>query len=232
MSEQISVSVNALSLIKCPLFEKNIVTIRAVWVGVASTGKNYTGVPLVTHSKVRMWNRTRENAEKFASTVQGDVRVCSSVQEAVTGADVIITVTMATEPILFGEWVKPGAHINAVGASRPDWRELDDELMRQAVLYVDSREAALKESGDVLLSGADIFAELGEVISGAKPAHCEKTTVFKSLGKTHELFPGHKSNQSTCMAGKGEMDGLPGSAAESLQSPSFGSIIYMFGWSR
>uniref|UniRef100_A0A8C6GVZ3 Ketimine reductase mu-crystallin n=1 Tax=Mus spicilegus TaxID=10103 RepID=A0A8C6GVZ3_MUSSI len=152
--------------------------------------------------EVRMWNRTRENAEKFASTVQGDVRVCSSVQEAVTGADVIITVTMATEPILFGEWVKPGAHINAVGASRPDWRELDDELMRQAVLYVDSQEAALKESGDVLLSGADIFAELGEVISGAKPAHCEKTTVFKSLGKTHELFPGHKSNQSPCMAGE------------------------------
>lgn len=118
MSEQISVSVNALSLIKCPLFEKNIVTIRAVWVGVASTGKNYTGVPLVTHSKVRMWNRTRENAEKFASTVQGDVRVCSSVQEAVTGADVIITVTMATEPILFGEWVKPGAHINGKSCSQ------------------------------------------------------------------------------------------------------------------
>lgn len=136
--------------------------------------------------EVRIWNRTRENAEKFASTVQGDVRVCSSAQEAVTGADVIITVTMATEPILFGEWVKPGAHINAIGASRPDWRELDDELMKQAVLYVDSREAALKESGDVLLSGADIFAELGEVVSGAKPAHCEKTTVFKSLGMAVE----------------------------------------------
>ncbi|MEJ1273895.1 crystallin mu [Cricetulus griseus] len=139
--------------------------------------------------EVRIWNRTRENAEKFASTVQGDVRVCSSVQEAVTGADVIITVTMATEPILFGDWVKPGAHINAVGASRPDWRELDDELMKQAVLYVDSREAALKESGDVLLSGADIFAELGEVVSGVKPAHCEKTTVFKSLGDVIITYP-------------------------------------------
>lgn len=72
-----------------------------------------TSVPLVTPStKVRIWNRTKENAEKFADTVQGEVEVCSSVQEAVTGADVIITVTMATEPILFGEWVKPGAHIN------------------------------------------------------------------------------------------------------------------------
>lgn len=62
--------------------------------------------------KVRIWNRTKENAEKFVNTVPGEVRICSSVQEAVTGADVIITVTMATEPILFGEWVKPGAHIN------------------------------------------------------------------------------------------------------------------------
>ncbi|XP_049645501.1 ketimine reductase mu-crystallin [Suncus etruscus] len=136
--------------------------------------------------EVRIWNRTEENAKKFAGAVEGEVRVCSSVQEAVAGADVIITVTMATEPILFGKWVKPGAHINAIGASRPDWRELDDELMSHAVLYVDSREAALKESGDVLLSGAKIFAELGEVVKGVKPAHCEKTTVFKSLGMAIE----------------------------------------------
>lgn len=152
--------------------------------------------------EVRMWNRTKENAEKFASSVQGDVRVCSSVQEAVTGADVIITVTMATEPILFGEWVKPGAHINAIGASRPDWRELDDELMKQAVLYVDSREAALKESGDVLLSGADIFAELGEVVSGTKPAHCEKTTVFKSLGMAVEDLVAAKLVYDSWSSGK------------------------------
>ncbi|KAM7147846.1 ketimine reductase mu-crystallin [Molossus nigricans] len=138
------------------------------------------------YKQVRIWNRTKENAEKFAATVQGEVQVCSSAQEAVTGADVIITVTMATEPILFGDWVKPGAHINAVGASRPDWRELDDKLMEQALLYVDSREAALKESGDVLLSGAEIFAELGEVVKGVKPAHCDRTTVFKSLGMAVE----------------------------------------------
>ncbi|XP_074063630.1 ketimine reductase mu-crystallin [Macrotis lagotis] len=136
--------------------------------------------------KVKIWNRTKKNAEKFAQTVKGDVQVCSSVQEAVTGADVIITVTMATQPILFGKWVKPGAHINAIGASRPDWRELDDEIMKNCVLYVDSREGALKESGDVILSGAEIFAELGEVVKGVKPSHCEKTTVFKSLGMAVE----------------------------------------------
>ncbi|KAG5195117.1 ketimine reductase mu-crystallin isoform X2 [Ovis aries] len=152
--------------------------------------------------EVRIWNRTKENAEKFVNTVPGEVRICSSVQEAVTGADVIITVTMATEPILFGEWVKPGAHINAIGASRPDWRELDDELMKQAVLYVDSQEAALKESGDVLLSGAEIFAELGEVVKGVKPAHCEKTTVFKSLGMAVEDMVAAKLVYDSWSSGK------------------------------
>uniref|UniRef100_A0A9L0S1H6 Ketimine reductase mu-crystallin n=1 Tax=Equus caballus TaxID=9796 RepID=A0A9L0S1H6_HORSE len=158
--------------------------------------------------EVRIWNRTKENAEKFADTVQGEVQVCSSVQEAVTGADVIITVTMATEPILFGEWVKPGAHINvrrldsAIGASRPDWRELDDGLMKQAVLYVDSQEAALKESGDVLLSGAEIFAELGEVVKGVKQAHCEETTVFKSLGMAVEDLVAAKLVYDSWSSGK------------------------------
>ncbi|XP_034294709.1 ketimine reductase mu-crystallin [Pantherophis guttatus] len=141
---------------------------------------------LFSFKEVRIWNRTKENAEKFARTVNGPVLVCSSVQEAVSGADVIVTVTMATQPILRGEWVKAGAHINAVGASRPDWRELDDNVMSNSVLYVDSKEAALRESGDVILSGASIFAELGDVILGSKPALREKTTVFKSLGMAIE----------------------------------------------
>ncbi|XP_021267487.1 ketimine reductase mu-crystallin [Numida meleagris] len=141
---------------------------------------------LFPFTEVRVWNRTKENALKLASSVGGAVRVCATAQEAVVGADVIVTVTMATTPILFGEWVKPGAHINAVGASRPDWRELDDALMKSSVLVVDSREAALTESGDVILSGAEIFAELGEVLKGTKPALPEKTTVFKSLGMAVE----------------------------------------------
>ncbi|KAM4631793.1 ketimine reductase mu-crystallin isoform 1-T1 [Discoglossus pictus] len=136
--------------------------------------------------EVRVWSRTRENAEKFAEEVGGGVSVCSSAQEAVTGADVIITVMMATEPVLFGEWVKPGAHINAIGACRPDWRELDDNLMKSCVLYVDSKEAAAKESGDIVLSQADIYAEIGEVLKGTKTAHSDKTTVFKSVGMAVE----------------------------------------------
>ncbi|XP_069503777.1 ketimine reductase mu-crystallin [Ambystoma mexicanum] len=141
---------------------------------------------LFTFKEVRVWSRARKNAEQFARTVTGVVKVCDSAKEAVTGADVIVTVTMATQPVLFGEWVKPGAHINAVGACRPEWRELDDELMKNCVLYVDSREAASLESGDVLLSGVEIFAELGEVVKGTKPALTEKTTVFKSVGMAIE----------------------------------------------
>ncbi|NXR12426.1 CRYM reductase, partial [Semnornis frantzii] len=69
---------------------------------------------LFTFKEVRIWNRTEEKAVKFAAAASGPVRVCSSAQEAVAGADVIVTVTMATTPILFGAWVKPGAHINGM----------------------------------------------------------------------------------------------------------------------
>ncbi|CAK6978745.1 ketimine reductase mu-crystallin isoform X2, partial [Scomber scombrus] len=132
--------------------------------------------------QVRVWSNRKQSAEKFSQSVSGPVMVCGSVEEAVRGADAIVTVTRATEPVLFGQWVKPGAHVAAVGACRPNWRELDDSLMKEAVVYTDSREGAMAESGDVILSGAEVFAELGDVVNGTKPAHREKTTVFKSLG--------------------------------------------------
>jgi thiomorpholine-carboxylate dehydrogenase len=75
--------------------------------------------------------------------------------------------------------------VNAVGACRPDWRELDDDAMAN-VVFVDSREGALKESGDVILSGAKIYAELGEVLAGKVPARPNETTIFKSLGMAVE----------------------------------------------
>jgi len=103
-------------------------------------------------------------------------------QEAVRGADVVVTVTSSQQPVLQGSWLKPGAHVNAVGACLPTWRELDDEAMRGSLLIVDSREAALRESGDVILSGAPIFAEAGEVFAGKRQVPRESTTVFKSLG--------------------------------------------------
>ncbi len=129
--------------------------------------------------EVRVWSP--HNAGTFAR--QFDVRATASAEEAVRGADVVVVATTSKTPVLFGEWLSPGAHVNAVGAPRPDWRELDDEVLRRARVYVDSHEAAFKESGDVIAAGETI-AEVGEVVVGAKPGResLEEITLFKSLG--------------------------------------------------
>jgi len=129
-------------------------------------------------AEVRVWSRTAEHAERFAA--QHNARAMP-VEAAVRGADVIVTATNALQPILKGAWLKPGAHVNAVGSPRPDWRELDDQAMGNT-LVVDSREAVLQESGDVILSHAQIYAEIGEIFAGAKEAPVGVTTVFKSVG--------------------------------------------------
>ena len=108
-----------------------------------------------------------------------------SAEDAVRGADIVVTVTSSKTPVLKGAWLKPGCHVNAVGACRPDWRELDDAAISNVVL-VDSREGALKESGDVILSGAKVYAELGEALAGKVPSRANETTVFKSLGMAVE----------------------------------------------
>jgi ornithine cyclodeaminase/alanine dehydrogenase-like protein (mu-crystallin family) len=129
--------------------------------------------------EVRVWSPRR--AAAFAD--EHGIRASVSAEEAVRGADVVVTATTSQSPVLSGEWLSPGVHINAVGAPRPDWRELDDEVLRRARVYVDSREAALEESGDVIAAG-EIVGEIGEVVSGAKPGRrsTEEVTLFKSLG--------------------------------------------------
>ena len=129
--------------------------------------------------EVRVWSPTPEHAERFAA--RHGAR-CMELEAAVRGADVIVTATSSREPVLRGAWLKAGAHVNAVGACFPSWRELDDQALRGSTLIVDSRAAALKESGDVILSGAPIFAEAGEVFAGTKRPPRAATTVFKSLG--------------------------------------------------
>ena len=132
--------------------------------------------------EIRVWNRHPEKAQRFAD--EHGVKAME-LEAAVRDADVIVTATSAREPVLRGEWLKRGAHVNGVGACRPDWRELDDAAMRNVVI-VDSYEGAQKESGDVILSGATPFAELGEILSGTKRVEPGVTTVFKSLGMAVE----------------------------------------------
>ncbi len=131
-------------------------------------------------SEVRVWSRSAAHAQRFAR--EHGVIAAESAEEAVREADVVVTATGARQPILRGTWLKPGAHVNAVGSSRPDWRELDDEAMRNLVV-VDSREAAAKEAGDVILPGANIYAEAGEIFAGTMaPPPQSATTIFKSVG--------------------------------------------------
>jgi ornithine cyclodeaminase/alanine dehydrogenase-like protein (mu-crystallin family) len=110
-----------------------------------------------------------------------------TAEETLRGADVVCTCTAASEPILRRDWLAPGVHVNAVGASVRAARELDTETMVAASLFVDRRESTLNESGDLLLAGLGeehIRAELGEVLIGAHPGRAEEDelTVFKSLG--------------------------------------------------
>jgi len=132
--------------------------------------------------EIRVWSATQEHAERFAKEIGA---TAMSAEKAVRDADVIVTVTNSKTPVLKGTWIKSGCHVNAIGACRPDWRELDDEAMSN-VVFVDSREGALKESGDVILSGTKIYAELGEALANKVPARANETTIFKSLGMAVE----------------------------------------------
>jgi ornithine cyclodeaminase/alanine dehydrogenase-like protein (mu-crystallin family) len=136
--------------------------------------------------EVRVWNRTAGRAAELDGVQEVD-----SVQEALRGADVVVTATAAREPIVSREWLAEGAHVNAVGSSIPSARELDTRTMAEAALFVDRRESTLNEAGDYLFAlregaiGPDhIRAELGELLVGAAEGRRDDSelTVFKSLG--------------------------------------------------
>jgi len=129
--------------------------------------------------EVRVWSP--RNARTFAE--RHSVRAAASPEEAVRGADLVVVATSSRTPVLQGGWLSPGTHVNAVGAVRPEWRELDDEVLARSRLYVESREPALKESGDVMASNR-IDGELGEVFAGLRPGRraADEITLFKSVG--------------------------------------------------
>jgi ornithine cyclodeaminase/alanine dehydrogenase-like protein (mu-crystallin family) len=132
-----------------------------------------------TFREIRVWSP--RNARAFAK--QFGIRAAASAAEAVRGADVVVVATTSQTPVLLGEWLSAGTHVNAVGAPRPTWRELDDAVLRAARIYVESREAATRESGDVIAAGR-VDAEIGEVVTGAKRGResAGEVTLFKSVG--------------------------------------------------
>src|SRR3984957_740722 len=127
---------------------------------------------------VRVWSRSQDHAQQFASEIGARV---TTAEQAVSEADVVLALTSSPEPILRGKWLSPHAMVCAIGAATPDRRELDEETMRGAVV-VESREAALKEAGDIVLAQAQVTAEIGELLNGAPFDRGERPVVFKSVG--------------------------------------------------
>ena len=164
-----------------------------------------SGVQARTHllaiSQVRSINRCRiasrrvEHAQKFADEMKQKVSFpleqVDTVEEAVNGADLIVTATSSREPIVKREWISPGAHLNVVGSSFAGAREVDSETMASASLFVDRRESTLNEAGDYLFPAREgligpehIRAELGEILVGERTGRSSpnEITLFKSLG--------------------------------------------------
>jgi ornithine cyclodeaminase/alanine dehydrogenase-like protein (mu-crystallin family) len=143
--------------------------------------------------EARVWSRTPEHARAFAADAEAPFPIVAveTAEEAVRGADVVVTVTSAREPVVEGSWLPPGAHVNAVGSSIPTARELDSATIAAAAVFVDRRESTLNESGEFLRAveeegiGPDhIRAELGEVLVGSHEGRSsdDELTVFISLG--------------------------------------------------
>jgi len=164
-----------------------------------------TGVQALTHleamaharrlRRVRAWSRSPDHVRAFAQRAARSlglaVQAAASAREAVEGADLVCTVTSSREPVLKGEWLAPGAHVNAVGASLASARELDTPAVARARFFVDRRESALHEAGDFLIPRAEgavddghIRGELGDLLLGRVPGRQAESevTVFKSLG--------------------------------------------------
>jgi ornithine cyclodeaminase/alanine dehydrogenase-like protein (mu-crystallin family) len=151
--------------------------------------------------EVRAWSPTKKNLDAFAS--ETGATAAASAEAAVRGADVIVIAASSHTPILFNDWVGAGAHVVSVGATRPAHQEMEPALVARARLFVDSRVAALKESGDVIPFGdAHIVAELGE--PSASRNSPDEVTIFKSLGlAVEDVVAAHLALTRAKESGKG-----------------------------
>lgn len=148
---------------------------------------------------VRVWSPTREHCEQFVQDMRthaaAPLATSGSAEEAVCDADLIVLATSSRAPVLRSDWVRDGAHVCAVGACRPDQREMDTALVTRGQVFVDSRAGALAEAGDVVIPIAEgafhasrIAGELGELAAGRIPGRTssDDVTIFKSLGMAVE----------------------------------------------
>lgn len=149
-------------------------------------------------TRVMIWGREPKKAEIVAHRVARlglQAEVAGNLGEAASQADIISCATLSTEPLIHGEWLKPGSHLDLIGAFKPSMRESDDTAVKRASIYVDTREGATSEAGDIvqplragIISLTDIRADLAELCkashSGRRTA--EEITLFKSVGAASE----------------------------------------------
>ena len=148
--------------------------------------------------QVSIWNRTPANAKALAAKFAGsglDVTVATHLETAVRSSDIVSTATISSTPIVKGGWLKAGSHLDCVGAYRPDMRETDDDCVRRARLWVDTRIGGLNEAGDVVIplkagfiTEAHVLGDLYELARGQSPLRQsgDEITMFKSVGASIE----------------------------------------------
>jgi alanine dehydrogenase len=170
-------------------------TLAIVGSGVQARSHLTTFETVFEFSEVRVWSPNADHLGDFIDEMspitKAPMKGTASAEHAVRDADLIVLATSSPEPVIRSEWVKNGAHVISVGACRPTEREMDPALVARGVLYVDSREAALVESGDIVMGIRDgrfkashIAGELGAVIAGTAQGRRwpHEVTIFKSLG--------------------------------------------------
>jgi len=145
--------------------------------------------------EITIWNRNEEHARALSKKITArrsiDIQITKTAQQAIAGAEIICTVTASRQPLVMGDWISSGSHINAVGSSTPFSRELDSTAVVRGALFTDRYESIFKEAGDFLIpkeegaiTDAHVKAELGEVLNGSKKGreNDQQITIFKSLG--------------------------------------------------
>jgi len=183
------------------LARKNAKSLAIIGSGVQARSHLEALSRVHTLKQVTVWSPSKEHREKFVANCAGPDRQIPEISavdhpgEAVVGADVVVLVTSSPEPVIENGWIKPGAHVISVGACRPNQREIDPALTARAKFFVDSRDAALIESGDLVMGiqegrfGPDhVAGELGQLVAGTVEARTSDTqiTIFKSLGMAVE----------------------------------------------
>jgi len=184
------------------LARKDAATLAILGAGVQARTHLEAMAAVRSLRRARVWSRTRDRADAFGrapgSRYPFSVEAVSDPESAVRDADIVTTVTTSPEPIVQRQWLKPGVHVNAVGSSTPAARELDTATVAAARLFVDRRESAMAEAGDVLIpireraiTADDIVAELGDVVAGTRAGRRspDEITPFKSLGWRSKTSP-------------------------------------------